>query len=278
MTVKVFFAGEEVPFTTTIFSGGEINVGISHHKIDPLSSIDIEAYLRSSNDVMELLMVTDAVRRFIPGRPIYVRIPYFPYARQDRVCNPGEALSVKVMADLINSQKYASVTIWDPHSDVTPALIDNVKVVDSGLFLRNLEGMAWGDETVLVAPDAGAIKKVTQLSKWLGSPFVLEIVRADKTRDTITGALSGTVVYGDVKDRHVLIVDDIGDGLGTFVLLGKELKRLGAKRVGLYITHGIFSKGVDILKDAIDEVYCPNIWEDNIKGRNELGILKKDYL
>lgn len=284
MTIKVYFEATEIPVKSMIFPGGEINVRLDYDGRDlpgftgglrVTGEIHIVANLRSSNDIFELLLVSDAVRHAVPYHNIHVTIPYFPYARQDRVCNGGEALSVKVLSNIINSQSYRSVTVWDPHSDVTAALLCNVKILEPVYFLRESPDSVWDKDTVLVAPDAGAIKKVAKLCYQLHFGIPLQMVRADKTRDTKTGALSGTVVYGDVKDKHVLIVDDICDGGYTFIQLGKELKRLGAKRVGLYITHGIFSKGVDVLHGAIDEVYCPNVWEENVLGRNEFGILKE---
>lgn len=74
-------------------------------------------------DIMRLFLATDAVRR-MGVETVHLHIPYVPYARQDRVCYPGEALSAAVFAKLINAQGYDSVHCWDCHSDVMPALID----------------------------------------------------------------------------------------------------------------------------------------------------------
>ena len=111
------------------FSGGECHVKISDLEITERTNI--LANLNNSDDVMSLLLIVDAVRRINPSTQVLLTIPYFPYARQDRVCNEGEALSVKVMADLINSLNCAGVTIYDPHSDVTPALLNNCRAISS---------------------------------------------------------------------------------------------------------------------------------------------------
>lgn len=276
--LNLYLNGIPVDYNTFVFSGGEVHVKLpalndNVWDPDPIESVKIFAHLRSSQDIMELLMLTDAVKRETGNFPIDLCIPYIPYARQDRVCDYGEALSIKVFADLINSQDYNSVEVWDPHSDVSTALINSVKVKKAYLFLDKIRNNFNNDTTVIVSPDAGANKKVFEAAKYLR---LNTVVRADKTRDVKTGALSGTTVMGDVAGKTALIIDDIGDGLGTFILLGKKLKELGATKVVLYITHGIFSKGADIMEGAVDEIYCSNVWEENVRDRNTKGILKRD--
>lgn len=109
------------------FNGGERHVKIVG--LDHEAYVDVEAILTSSNDVMDLLLVADALKR-MDIKIDTLLIPYFPYSRQDRVCNYGEALSVSVMANLINSIKANEVVIQDPHSSVTFALINNLKIED----------------------------------------------------------------------------------------------------------------------------------------------------
>lgn len=107
-----------------IFPGGEVHTSIKTSNISVQRHIDdvyLTVKLKSSNDIMELLLLTDAYRRgYIDD--IYLEMQYIPYARQDRVCNRGEALSIKVFADLINAQNYASVIVHDPHSDTVAAI------------------------------------------------------------------------------------------------------------------------------------------------------------
>ena len=120
-------SGFNVKFST--FPGGEEYVKLewAGRERNYLEETFITARLTSSSEVMRLLMVTDALRRR-GFRDISLNLGYVPYARQDRVCAEGESLSIKVFADLINSQKYQNVEIYDPHSTVTPALLDNCGV------------------------------------------------------------------------------------------------------------------------------------------------------
>lgn len=255
ISITTAIGRENVPVPVMKFPGGELQVDIPEvvrHDLKFCGSVTIRAKLTCADDVMALLLTTDALRRIDPTLRIALVCPYFPYARQDRVCAPGQALSVRVMADLINAQNYAQVTVWDPHSDVTGALINNLKVVPQD----EIAAGCVGERDVLVAPDAGALKKAEKLAARTGRP----LVRADKERDPVTGAITGTKVYSEhIGDADFLIVDDICDGGRTFIELAKALKPLTNGRVLLYVTHGIFSRGAKPLEDAgIGHVFCAN--------------------
>ncbi len=122
--------GKSVP--TMTFTGGEIHLSIANLFFEGPAKID--ARIKNSDDVMRLLLVTDALRAN-GCKKISLNLPYVPYARQDRRCNPGEAHSLKVFASLINAQHYRSVTVFDPHSDVVEALINNVVVKNNHNFI-----------------------------------------------------------------------------------------------------------------------------------------------
>lgn len=235
------------------FAGGEEHVRLYTEPLGFDEVVHVTAHLRSSADVMALLLVTDALRR-IGAQRIWLDVPYLPYARQDRVCASGEALSLRVFCDLINSQGYEWVTVWDAHSDVATALLKRGVNVGPEEFLESTRLIDWS-RTKLVAPDAGALKKTAAVAKYFHTTFI----RADKTRDAVTGEITGTVVHGDhVGDRDLLIVDDICDGGRTFIELARELRKLTTGRVMLYVTHGIFSRGTEVFDGLIDRVFCAN--------------------
>lgn len=256
-----------------VFSGGEVQVRLKRLKQTALDrsvlgAAVITAHVRSSDDLMALLLATDALRRAGYDH-LRLRLPYLPYARQDRVCAPGEALSLRVMCDLINAQRYSVVEVWDVHSDVAMALLDRAVNIDCSRFLQWLSD--WGQQnwsnTTLVAPDAGAIKKVAAAAKHLGVPFV----RADKTRDATTGEITGTVVYSEhIGAKDFLIVDDICDGGRTFTELARQLRPLTDGRVMLYVTHGIFSRGTAVFDGLIDRVFVANSFVDPLPANFQL--------
>ena len=239
------------------FLGGECHIKIDVADIG--DKTEIISHLNSSDDIMCLLMAVDAIRRVNSNTAIHLTIPYFPYARQDRVCNEGESLSVKVMADIINNLHCAKVTIYDPHSDVTPALLNNCHIISLAEIVASsrLSKNIIDKKLALVSPDAGAEKKTRTLAKHLSTAEqAVEVFFSSKTRDTLTGNITATEIHGNVHGRNLVIVDDICDGGRTFVELAKALKDADAGDIYLYVTHGIFSQGLSELARYFKHVYC----------------------
>ncbi|AVG15481.1 phosphoribosylpyrophosphate synthetase [Chromobacterium vaccinii] len=246
------------------FPGGEAHATVQTGAA--AAALSIRADLRDAGAIISLLMATDALRRAYPGVALELQLPYVPYARQDRVANPGEALSAKVFCALMNQQGYSRVVIQDPHSDVVTALLDRVEVEDPLPALRRaLEAIG---PATLVAPDAGARKRVQRLARLLGCGAVF----ADKTRDTATGKISGIELHGELPDGPLLVVDDICDGGGTFVGLAEAIAARQAAEgkaapLYLYVTHGIFSRGLDRLLEHFDAVFTRNDWSGDARCR-----------
>lgn len=263
----------------TKMPGGEL-----HPKLGEIEGISflIVADTRNSDDLFALLMTHNAVKRNAPGYPIDLRIGYVPYARQDRIPNEGEALSIEGMADFINMMGFRTVEIADPHSDVTSALIKNCVVLTQEEIIKdNLLILDFGGrdgqqkfklnptEWVLVCPDAGAIKKIDKLQK---SSMFAGIVYMDKDRDTATGKITRTfprmfvqdgkhTPIEELKGKKLLVVDDICDGGYTFIQIAAGLKQYEPASLQLFITHGIFSKGTKCLIDAgYDRIYTTNAY------------------
>lgn len=252
-------SGDEIVDTDVgIFPGGEIRVKLNSN---PGPEVRIEAMLMNSTDVMTLVMLTDALRE-AGVEKIRLTMPYIPYARQDRVCNLGEALSVRAFTRLINSLNFSSVIVYDPHSDVAPALIDRCIVVPryelmakhDELYAEIARG-GWASNLYLVSPDAGSIKKSYEIVKKF--PQFKGIVFADKVRDTSTGQIVKTIVRDlpkDIEKSHLIVCDDICDGGRTFIELAKAIESPVGK-LSLYVTHGIFSQGFEPF-----EPYYDNVW------------------
>ena len=156
------------------FPGGElgprIQVGHSHYP-EKVEKVEIVARLKSAEDVMTLLLVTDAIRREYVHAEVSAFIPYVPYARQDRVSQRGESLSISVMAGLINDCEFHSVKFLDPHSDETTSRIDYSDVVDQTQIFHGIYP-SWGD-IYIVAPDKGAAKKSEEFCRRVGAAGVI---------------------------------------------------------------------------------------------------------
>jgi len=239
---------KSIAFTAFVFNGGEPHIKIED-EVSEINEITITTRIKSFNDMGLLLIAVDALRR-MHVKTINLFLPYFPGARQDRVMVGGESLTVKVYANLINALNLNKVTVFDPHSEVTPALLENVVVQSNNSFVKhatkNLE------EYYLVAPDGGALKKIYKTAQYLGGVAVVE---CGKTRDVDTGKLSGFKVYHeDLKGKTCVVTDDICDGGGTFLGLATELKKHNAGKLLLVVSHGIFSKGSDELAKVYDDI------------------------
>ena len=250
-----------IEFSVSTFPGGEVHVRLNDEDSEHLPAlIRIAAHLRSATDQMALFMLTDALRRTYKA-PIHLDMPYVPYARQDRVCNSGEALSAKVFCQMVNSQGYESVTIFDPHSDVVPALLDRVVVKDASTAIAQiLEREEFKHGVTFIAPDAGAQKRVMKLAKTFG---VESVACADKVRDTKTGQILGVSLDFDFPaGLPALVIDDICDGGATFVALSNHITTKPALDgpLYLYVSHGIFSKGVGRVAEHYNHVFAGYNW------------------
>jgi ribose-phosphate pyrophosphokinase len=264
--IKIVKNGKQLATKRFLFPAGEVGFSLNaddhRYRYDQAEYQTIIARIQNSNDVMELVLAKDALERF-DRTPIRLVLPYVPYARQDRACNPGESFSLKAFARVINSLGFDEVVVIDPHSDVTAAVFDRVTVktqldvVNSyrELVVRVLRGVT------LVSPDVGANKKTATLAKYFGHA---RFIRADKLRDLATGEILETIVYcDDLKGQDVMIVDDICDGGRTFIELAKALRAKNAGKVLLYVTHGMFTKGTKVLYNSgIDEIWTTDTYYD----------------
>lgn len=247
------------------FPGGEVHpcpaTDMEHLSRE---STVVRARLTNSDQVMALLMLCDALRRDgeLTGCKTILQIPYFPYARQDRVANDGESLSVAVMARLINGLGFDEVHILDPHSDVTPALVDNVRVIHAyqpvmRSAMRSDRCRVACEEGIYVIPDAGAEKKTRAFAREFGN--TRKPLQASKVRCTRTGQITETVLHdnGETYDgpQDFVIVDDICDGGRTPIELAKVIRaKHEVNSIHLHVSHGIFSKGLDVLLEHIDTI------------------------
>lgn len=214
--------------------------------------------IQNLNHLMLLFLATDALKRS-GVKKIEVFIPYLPFARQDRVMVSGEPLSVKVIADLINLQNYSKVTIYDSHSEVALALINNCVGIDNHAFVK--EVLKDKENYLICSPDAGAYKKIFKLCQKIG--YKDEIILCNKVRDVSNGKIQNIMIANnDLQGKDLYIVDDICDGGGTFTILSKELKNRNCGKVNLIVSHGIFSKGEAPLKENIDAVYTTDSFKD----------------
>lgn len=218
----------------------------------------------SAKDSVKLVQVLDAMDwEGVSGGDILF-VPYLPEARADRVFKKGNALPLENTISWLASLGFEEVTCYDVHSKVALDLAEQY-----GLNLVNQEqhSIALGQfkskmkNSIIVSPDKGAIEKSSKVADKLGTT----VLQVDKKRCINTGRiLSVDVPEGDYSGKAFTICDDICDGGGTFLPIAHKLKEMGAKEVNLYVTHGIFAKGLEIFEDYVDKLFVVNIVGDYV--------------
>jgi len=185
-------------------------------------------------------------------------LPYMPYSRMDRT-EGMRVFTLKHLCRLINNLNFESVSIYEPHSDVSTALLDRVKVIDMSKTLAQelLEEVNNGkDEVYLVYPDAGAAKRY---SKEIGYEKVLT---ASKDRDFKTGFIKNLQINGKIESKSfkAIIVDDLCSKGGTFMLTASKLREMGATQIYLAVTHceNTIFEGDLLSSDLITKIYTTN--------------------
>ena len=212
----------------------------------------------SVNDaLMELLIMIDALRRASAGR-ITAVIPYFGYARQDRKTKPRDPISAKLVANLIAEAGADRVLTMDLHANQIQGFFDIPvdNLLGSPLFVSECfrKFAAVQDDTMVVSPDVGSVARARAFAQKLNMPLAI----VDKRRQKANSSEVMNII-GDVKDKHVILLDDMVDTGGSLCHAAKALVDIGgAKDVTAVATHGLLSgPAVQRITDSVmDEVVC----------------------
>jgi ribose-phosphate pyrophosphokinase len=266
------------PIESFFFPGGEIQVRLPE-KIGT-ERVILTWKPTAPSCIMELLLTVNALNeRQI--RDIDIDILYLPYARQDRVCNPGEAFSLKVMCNLLNgiSEDSAMIRLWDIHSAVVEEHLNSYawhhEVWEIFKRFHILDDFDLS-ELILCAPDVGACERVAQVLRHCKADYSIQ---ARKERDPSTGHITDITINLEEwqQGRPILVIDDICDGGATFLKLAEKLKEQGAGNLYLYVTHGIFSKGLGELLDYYKHIYCHHVLHDNLYKTQERFTILREF-
>lgn len=216
--------------------------GTAHIVIDNIpTNTDVESDVThvswlydNDAELFALCAIVEALKQR-DNAPVVLDTPYIPHARMDRV-KDNDVFTLKTFANIINSLGFARVNVLEAHSSVSLALINNVcnetakSIVDSILLSKS----EWNpDNTTLFFPDEGAMKRYAGM-------FEMPYTFGMKNRDWKTGKILSLDVIGNeefIKDKDILIIDDISSRGGTFYFSAKALLERGAKSVSLYVSH-----------------------------------------
>ncbi len=217
----------------------------------------VQSTFAPTDNLMELLLMIDACKRASAGY-ITAVIPYYGFARQDRKDKPRVAIGSKLVANLLTTAGANRVITMDLHAPQIQGFFDiPVDHMDSSaIFIPYIEKLKIKDLT-FAAPDVGSTNRVREVAKYFGA----EMVICDKQRKRANEIASMTVI-GDVKDRNVVLIDDICDTAGTLSKSAAMLKEKGAKTVRAFCTHPVLSgKAYENIQNSVLEelVVCDTI-------------------
>lgn len=215
-------------------------------KYDPFCQIgkpfvDIEFYFHSEAEVFQLFQLLDLVCQEMFNPEIKLHIPFLPYGRQDKDISNNSTFALHTFGRMLSTYPNLTVYTVDAHSYILNQYVKFESIyptasIDSAISESKANTIAF--------PDVSAFNRYE---------VVLPSVYFNKVREESTGYIKSLELVGDqniIKDKNILIIDDICDGGMTFILTAKKLYELDACGVNLYTTHGIYSKGLKPLKNA----------------------------
>ena len=212
-----------------------------------------------NDNLMELLVMIDAMRRASAGR-ITAVIPYFGYARQDRKTKPRDPISAKLVANMITAAGADRVLTMDLHANQIQGFFDIPvdNLLGSPVFVEHFlrRFAAVHDETMVVSPDVGSVARARAFAQKLDMPMAI----VDKRRQKANSSEVMNII-GDVRDKHVILLDDMVDTGGSLCHAAKALVDIGgAKTVTACASHGVLSGPAydRINNSALDEVLFLN--------------------
>lgn len=219
----------------TRFSDGEFAVSYEE-SIRGRDVFLVQSTFPTSDNLMELLLMIDAAKR-ASARNIIAVIPYFGWARQDRKDKPRVSIGAKLIADLLMVAGIDRLITMDLHADQIQGFFDVPvdHLYASGVILPYLQSLKL-DNLVIASPDVGGSKRANTYAKYLGCPLVL----CNKTRAR-ANVVDTMQIIGDVKDKNVIIVDDMVDTAGTITKAADIMKEAGAKSVRAIASHCVMS-------------------------------------
>jgi ribose-phosphate pyrophosphokinase len=227
------------------FSDGEVQIEIETN-VRLRDLFIVQSTCRPVNDnLVELLLMLDALKR-ASARRITAVIPYYGYSRQDKKVAPRVPISAKLVADLITKAGANRVITMDLHAGQIQGFFDIPvdNLFAAPVLIKHLRDSFGDDDMVVVSPDAGGVERARAFAKRLDAGLAIVDKRREKPNEA-----KAMAVIGDVKDKVVVILDDMVDTAGTLTEAAEALKKKGAKLVHACCSHPVLSgPAIDRLK------------------------------
>ena len=233
------------------FSDGEIAVSIQETVRGSDVFVVQSTNAPVNNNLMELLIMIDALKRASAGR-ITAVMPYYGYARQDRKSKSRDPITAKLVADLITTAGADRVLTMDLHAAQIQGFFNIPLDHLVGMPILAREFVKKGiEDLVVVSPDLGSVTRARNFANFLDAPIA--IIDKRRPKANVSEVMN---IIGDIKDKNVVIIDDIIDTAGTLCNAANALKERCAKSVRACATHGVLSgPAIQRIKDsAIEEL------------------------
>lgn len=220
---------------TEFFADGEFEVGFEE-SIRGSEVYLVQSTFPNADNLFELLLMIDAAKR-ASAETIVAVMPYFGWARQDRKDKPRVSIAAKLVADLLTAAGIDRLITMDLHADQIQGFFDVPvdHLYASSIFIPYIESLHLKD-LVMASPDVGGAKRANSYAKYFDVPLVL----CHKQRAKANVVANMTVI-GDVKDKNVILVDDMVDTAGTITKAADLLMSQGAKSVRALCSHAVMS-------------------------------------
>ena len=254
---------------TIRFSDGEFEVSFEE-SVRGCDVFLVQSTFPNSDNLMELLLMIDAAKR-ASARSVVAVVPYFGWARQDRKDKPRVSIAAKLVSDLLSAAGINRLVTMDLHADQIQGFF-NVPVdhlYSSSVFVPYIQSLHLED-MVIASPDVGGAKRANSYSKYFQCPLVL----CHKQRAKANVVESMTII-GDVKNKDVVLVDDMIDTAGTICKAADLMKENGARSVRCVTSHALMSgPAVDRTNaSALQEVIFTNSIPFDLSRSNKVSVI-----
>lgn len=197
----------------------------------------IKWHYENEDELIALIYITNHLKGY-GGKDNRLYMPYIPNARMDRVKSKHDVFTLKYFANIINSLEFTKIVCIDPHSPVSEALINNLVIMNlkdlKDKLIENVKTLSHTDDIIIYFPDNGSSKKYEDLFKGFKTCYGV------KHRDWTSGKILGLEVITneiDLKNKTVLMFDDICSYGGSMYYGSNKLKELGASKIYAYVSH-----------------------------------------
>ena len=235
----------------------------------------VQSMFPPTDNLMELLLMIDAAKR-ASAKSVTAVIPYFGWARQDRKDRPRVSIAAKLVASMLTSAGVDSIITMDLHADQIQGFFNLPlnHLYASSVFVPYIDSLKLKD-MVFASPDVGGAKRVLEYAKHYKVPMAL--CHKQRARANVVEKMT---IIGDVKDKDVILIDDMVDTAGTICKAASLMKENGARSVRAYISHAVMSDPASerVMASGLDELVISDSIPYDIKHVNIKRLINELFL